>query len=324
MRLKLKIVWLILLVLSATYSQAQRKKPVVGIAGIATAAQNISCRGWDAYTGRNCNRDLADGFRIMLETAIVKSGKMDVMERNQLNAVLQEQGIGQAGLTTGGGQIGGLTGVDYLLYGSITKFGARQKGMRLGGESRSSRRRSESLFSSSNLITEMAVDLKVTEVATGRIVLADTVEGEAEQGKVFNIVGFGSGEAKADPFADVQRVVAARLSEAVVTDRIPIKVIQIQQDGTLILNYGNVFFETGNRLTLFEVGEQIIDPDTGEVLGAEATAIGTVQVTSVEPRFSRARALGDFPIAVGSVLKRAVPVKPKKGARKRKRSGGLF
>lgn len=258
----------------------------------------------------------------MLETAIVKSGKMDVMERSQMDRILKEQLVGQEGLTTSGGELGGLTGIDYLIYGSITKFGARQKGTRISGQ------RGGLLggIATSNLTTEMAVDIKVTDIQTGRIILADTVESEAEQGRSFNIGGIRSGGQTADLFADVQRNTAQKLSEAVVTTRIPIKVIQIQADGTLILNYGNVFFEVGDRLTAYEVGEQVVDPDTGEVLGAEETALGSVHVTSVEPRFSRAKPLGDFPISVGSVLKRSPKQSQRKGGRskKRKRSGRLF
>ena len=87
----------------------------------------------------------------------------------------------------------------------------------------------------------MAVDLKITDVSTGRIILADTVKGEAEQGRSVNISGIQSSNSAADPFADVQRIVASRLAEAIVTSQIPIKVIQIQDDGGLILNYGEAF-----------------------------------------------------------------------------------
>ena len=273
-------------------------------------AQNISCQGWDAYTGHDCTQDLADGFRVMLETVIVKSGKIDVVERSQLDGVLQEQAIGQEGLTTRGGQLGGLTGVDYLVYGSITRFGTRQESTKITGGSGVGGflgRRSGGAFSgtrSAKLTTEMAVDLKITDVSTGRIILADTVKGEAEQGRSVHISGIQSSNSAADPFADVQRIVASRLAEAIVTSQIPIKVIQIQDDGGLILNYGEVFLNPGDQLTLYEVGEQIVDPDTGEVLGEETTPIGSVKVESVEERFSRARAAGDFPVEVGSVLKK--------------------
>ena len=332
------------------------QKAVVGVVGLETAAQNISCDGWDAFTGRECNRDLASGFRAMLETAIFKTGKMDVMERTQIDSVINEQGIAQLGLTTSGGQLGGLVGVDYLIYGTITKFGARQSGFNVssskgvgtlfGGKVRKglgSGIQTASLttemgvdlkvtdvatagIQTASLTTEMGVDLKVTDVATGQIVIADHVEGEVEQGKSFHVGGIQSAESSADPFADVQRIVAASIAEAIVTYHIPIKVIQMQQDGTLILNYGNVFFSPGDRLGLFETGESFVDPDTGEVLGADETEMGIVEIIRAEPKFSRARIVGQpFDVMAGSTLKRIAPAKQAKakgkGRGKRKRSG---
>ena len=117
----------------------------------------------------------------------------------------------------------------------------------------------------------MGVDLKLTDVATGEIILADAVSASVEQESGFSVGGIQKAEASADPFADVQEVVAAKIAEAIVTSRVPIKVIQVQSDGTLILNYGDVFFATGDRLAAFSVGESFVDPDTGEVLGAEET-----------------------------------------------------
>ena len=76
------------------------------------------------------------------------------------------------------------------------------------------------------------------------------------------MAGISKSETGVDPFADVQRIVAAKISEAVVTTKIPFKVIKVQADGTLILNYGNVFLKAGDVLTAFEVGEQFIDPDS--------------------------------------------------------------
>ena len=171
----------------------------------------------------------------------------------------------------------------------------------------------------------MAVDLKLTEVSTGKIILADTVGGEVQEGSSFSIGGIQSMQSSADPYADVQRVVAAKISEAIVTSNIPIKVISIQKDGTLILNYGNVFLANGDHLILFEVGESFVDPDTGEVLGSDETEVGRIVVTIAETRFSRARVIGEqFEVHVGSVLKRpAIMEQPKqKNRKKRKRSGG--
>ena len=162
-------------------------KPVVGVADIKVVAQNVSCRGWQAAGGRDCNRYLAEGFRVMLETAIVRSNKMDVMERGRMDVVMGERLLGQAGVTDAGGDVGGVSGVDYLIYGSVTRFGVRQKGFGVsGGIGKVLSGATSGVLSSLSTMkrtTEMAVDVKVTDVATGRIVLADTVMGEAKQGR---------------------------------------------------------------------------------------------------------------------------------------------
>ena len=315
--------------LVATHASGQNK-PVVAIGPIGVAAQNISCEGWDRSV-YNCNQDLAEGFRSMLETAITKTGKMDVMERMHLEFVLQEQGLSEVGLTTSGGGLGGLTGVDYYVYGTVTRFGAQQSGFsvneRSGIGGLVNRRAGGALgggISKSNVTTEMGVDLKVTDVASGHIVIADSVSSSVKQRGGFSVGGIRKAQSQGDPFADVQQAVAAKIAEAIVTSRIPIKVIQVQADGTLILNYGDVFFTTGDRLSAFTVGESFVDPDTGEVLGAEETEIGMIEITRAEPKFSRARVVTGE-IAQGSTLKRPIGAESAdQQQKKRKRSGARW
>lgn len=316
----------------SVFAYGQPAKPVVAINSIDTAAQNISCKGWDR-ANYDCNRDLSEGFRIMLETAITKTGKMDVMERTQLENVLQEQGLSAAGLTTAGGGIGGLTGVDYLIYGTITRFGSQESGISV-----SSNRGVGSLLGSrgrqaagggldtKNLSVSMGIDLKVTDTSTGRIVIADEVSGTIKAGSSFSVGGISQSNASADPFADVQRVVAARIAEAVVTTRTPVKVIAVQGNGTLVLNYGNVFFSPGDQLAAFEIGEVFTDPDTGEVLGAEETPVGSVEIVSSDARLSRATILEGDPslFSSGTTLKRIVVDTTSNRGNKRQRSGGSW
>ena len=165
----------------------------------------------------------------------------------------------QEEITTSGGQIGGLTGVDYLIYGNITKFGARKTGLTVSTSKgvgsmlgRRARKASGGGLKTAKVTTEMGVDLKVTDVSTGQIVIADHVDGEIEHGKAFSIGGIESVNSTADPFASVQRVVAAKITEKIATYHIPIKVIKTQSDGTLIINYGEVFFKQGDKLAVFE------------------------------------------------------------------------
>ena len=297
-------------------------KPVVAVRGIQLSAQNVSCKGWR----HDCMRSLGEGFRAMLETAIIKTRKMNVMEREQVGSVLNEQGLGQVGLTKSGGKVGGLTGVDYNVYGTITKFGFKKSGFNIqGGTGLTSFLpgqvgRALGSVGSTEVETEMAVDIKITDVSTGSIVVAETVGASIKHGSSFTIGGIRQKSASADPFADVQRVVAARIAEALVTSRIPVKVIAVQKDGTLILNYGNVFFGPGDRLAVYSVGEVFVDPDTGEKLGSEETELGVVEVTKAETKFSRAKIVGEsFEVKRESTLKRVEGVKEED--KERERSG---
>lgn len=297
--------------------------PVVGVAAIEVAAQNISCDAWQP----NCTQALAEGFRVMLETAITRTGRMSVMERTRLDAVLGEQILGEAGLTDSGGRVGGLTGVDYVIYGTVTKFGASESGFSVGRglssvTSRFGFGRRSSDVSSDRVTTEMAVDLRVTEVANGQILVADTVEGTAQQGRAISAPGFSMADASGDPWADVQRLVAAKITESVVTARNPVRIVTVQRDGTIILNYGAVFFSPGDQLVAFEVGEGFTDPDTGIVLGAEEIELGRIEVTRVEAQFSRAMFVGrPFEMRGESIIRRA---RTNEGDDQRRRSGGRW
>lgn len=136
----------------------------------------------------------------MLETAISKTRKMNVMEREQWGSVVQERALGQMGITKGGGTVKGLKGVDYNVYGTITKFGFRKSGFSLQGGSGIASLLPGNVgmalgsVGSSEVETEMAVDIKITDVSTGNIVIAETVESSVKQGGSFTIGDYMSSQ----------------------------------------------------------------------------------------------------------------------------------
>ena len=315
---------LMLIIFSPLVAWGQSIKPVVAIAAIDTAAQNISCKGWDraAY---NCNQDLSEGFRIMLETALTKTRRMDVMERGRMDPILQEQMLASAGISDAGGSIGGLTGVDFMVYGTITRFGMQESGVKIANTGAFGRKIPGGGLDTSRKSVNMGVDLKVTDVTTGKIMIADEVSGTMQTGSSFSVGGISKTESSADPFADVQRVVAGKIAEAIVTTRTPVKIIAVQSDGTLVLNYGNVFFRAGDQLAAYAVGEEFTDPDTGEVLGADETKVGTVSIVAADAKLSKASITEGDPglFELGTILKRVI-VPAGTAKQTRKRSGAAW
>ena len=93
----------------------------------------------------------------------------------------------------------------------------------------------------SKVETQMGVDVNITDVQTGHILIAENVSRSYRQGRTVSVGGVSLGSAKGDSFADVQRIIASVIAEALVVTRNPFKVIVVQVDGTLIVNYGAVF-----------------------------------------------------------------------------------
>ena len=133
----------------------------------------------------------------------------------------------------------------------------------------------------------MAVDLRIVESESGRAILAETVEVEAKMGNAIAIKGFSHGQQESDPLGNVMRQAADSAVRLIVSSIYPIKVIVVQKSGTIVLNYGNALLKVGDVLDVFTVGEAFVDPDTGEVLGAEEEKVGQVQVTSSHAKFSK-------------------------------------
>lgn len=101
--------------------------------------------------------------------------------------------------------------------------------------------------------------------------------------------------------------------------------IAVQKRGVIVLNYGNVFLKEGDVLSVFDVGEQFIDPDTKEVLGSEETLRGSITVTAASPKFSKAKfADQGFPVARGDIVRRPSGTETAKRAAKRTRSGATW
>ncbi|MFM7259721.1 MAG: CsgG/HfaB family protein, partial [bacterium] len=120
----------------------------------------------------------------------------------------------------------------------------------------------------------------------------------------------------------VVNVIADRMANQCaqrITDVIfPAKVLVVR-DGIVTLNRGEgTAIAIGDVWEAFATGEELVDPDTGEVLGSEEVSIGFVRVISVAPKFSRAEICGiDRGIAKGCVLRKSTRTdcEPRPGAR---------
>lgn len=142
-------------------------------------------KGW--WTGR-----IGDGMADMLTTALFNTNRFIVLERQSLQDVLAEQDLGASGRIKQetAAAIGEIEGAELLVTGAVTEFqpGSGGIGGGIGGTVGSviggvlgGMRKSH-----------IAIDLRVIDTRTSRVVAATSVEGEARD---FNLGGVlvGSG-----------------------------------------------------------------------------------------------------------------------------------
>jgi curli biogenesis system outer membrane secretion channel CsgG len=280
--------------------------PIIGITEITS--------GVDSKNYYEYKNSKAANFQTMLETQMVKVGRFKIMERNRLDQVLSEQGL--QGEFSDAGTVMKLGAVDYLVYGSITKFGSKKKEISTGK------------FATVKVIAEFGIDLKVVDATTGEIRKAENIEVSMETASGMATKGIQTGDAAADPLSDVQRRAAKQVAAAIAESIFPIEVITFREDTNqsccAYLNYGDAVLSVGDRLKIIVRGEALIDETTGLDLGSTEKTIGTVEVTESLEKFSKAKVLtGDIPAKgqVARIIKDKTGSKSKGTSQQRKKIG---
>ncbi|OGD10076.1 MAG: hypothetical protein A2Y86_02420, partial [Candidatus Aminicenantes bacterium RBG_13_62_12] len=129
----------------------------------SSAKHRIAVSRFEDKTAYLVSRGMTD----MLVSALFRTGRFIVLERENLDVVLQEQRLSSAGAVSEKTAVpaGMLEGAEFLVIGAITEFEPDARGVKtsLGGAKQS----------------HVALDLRIVDSATGRIVSSVTVEGQA-------------------------------------------------------------------------------------------------------------------------------------------------
>ncbi|MGQ0587815.1 MAG: CsgG/HfaB family protein [Gammaproteobacteria bacterium] len=116
--------------------------------------------------------EIGDGMSDMLTNALFNTGKFIVLERERLNEVIEEQDRAASGRfkKETAAPKGELEGAELLIRGSVIQFEPKCRGG------------SAIVVSGSQAC--MAINLRIIEARTGRVVNATTVEGTSAKNKV--------------------------------------------------------------------------------------------------------------------------------------------
>lgn len=276
------------------------------------------------------NQDVGKGIADLLVDRLVNDGVYSVIERKELDKVIQEQNFSNSDRAdpASAAKIARVLGVDAIIIGSITQFGSDDKKTDVGGGALGSVTGRFGLggVRRSQARAVVTVTARIIDTGTAEILASGSGHGEESRsgtgllGSGGNIYGpqlggnvdMGSSNFRATIIGTATTKAVDNVAKELEgkASSLPAHTIQISglvadaaPDGTLILNVGSkAGVKLGDVLTVSHKGREIHDPATGKLLRTIEEKIGTVTVTEVESDSSTGKFSGSGTPKVSDVV----------------------
>ncbi len=256
---------------------AQRKTEIVAGTAVAPASERMTIKRKVAIGRFSNETQYAKGIFYdkendpmgkqaldILSAKLAASGKFILLERSDMDALLEE-------CITGGRSVSTI-GADYLVIGSITEFGRKDVGK-------------SGVFSSTKTqMVEAAVSVRLVDVSTGMIVYSEEGKGSAEltTKSSFGVGGKASYDATLGDKAVSEAI--GQLVENIInkcTDT-PWRTYFLSYDSDAVLIAGGKSqgISEGMEFVLKTRGKKVKNPQTGIMIQLPGKPVGTVKVIS--------------------------------------------
>ena len=258
--------------------------------------------------------NVGSGMADMVGTALTKSGKCLVLEREQLGLIQKEQQLAVNGtmLASTAAPKGKLTGASLILTGDVTEFGIRHQDVGVGALSRVL-----PFGGNASIQRETArcvLDLRLVDTTTGHVIAAEKAEGEVsahhlhEDLDVLPSVKIGTERFDETLLGKATRQAVDRAVALIEKhlDSLPWygRIVKTDDTGKLFVNTGlDDGRGVGQEFDVVRTGETMFDPDSGETLGAEKTPVGRIRLVAIlGPRLARAVSIEGSTPEAGDVI----------------------
>jgi curli biogenesis system outer membrane secretion channel CsgG len=236
-------------------------KRKVAIARFTNETQYAKGIFYDKNTNNPVEKQAAD----ILATKLASSGKFLLLERDGLDAILEEMKI------AGGNAEMQKIGADYLIFGSVTEFGRKNVG-------------DQNVFSRSKTQTVNAgVSLRLVDVSTGLIIYSEEGKGEAT---TIAKTSMGLGEtADYDQTLNDKAISIAisKLVENIINNCMnrPWKsyFLSYDENGIIISGGESQGLRVNDVFDVYEKGKKVKNPQTGMTIELPGNIVGKVRIT---------------------------------------------
>ncbi len=250
----------------------------------------------DSTTGVPVN-----GIEAMVIDSLAQTGRFRLVERTELASVLGEQDLVASGRIAkpSGAETGNVLGAEFLVQLVITDYETKTSGTDKGvGGLLFSKIPLFGGVKAGSSTGRVGLNIRLIDAETSEITFTKQIEAVIKESNLsFGGVAWGSGGALGGFMSSysktpVGQAVIAGINQAVfelikqVGAKPPEGSIVKADASQIYTNLGQDSVAVGDRLQVLRKGEELIDPETGISLGGSSTAIGEIEVTQVQEKFS--------------------------------------
>jgi curli biogenesis system outer membrane secretion channel CsgG len=215
--------------------------------------------------------------------------KFEVIARSDLDSLMEEGGLTGAGLTPGK--------ADYLIVPSVDDFQDYMETATFEAIGKTVQKRK----------IRLGMVARIYDVANGGK-LVESTNFQLDNKKMEQLM---SQSVRTGSFSDaLLRMIAEDMSSRAATRVVdviyPAKVLSVTGPQVMINRGDGTGIVQGQIWEVFALGEELVDPDTGESLGRSEVKVGTLRIDRVTPKFSSGTLTENFGVVKGSVVR---PVK---------------
>jgi curli biogenesis system outer membrane secretion channel CsgG len=230
---------------------------------------------------------------------LMATRKFDLVGRSDLKDVLKEQELANSGNVNpndpNAARAGQLAGAKLILTTTLDDFEDTTSRVELTTLQRTATVRKIRLTAAARLV----------DATTGKIVDSSTVQLEAKDDRMDQAGIQRNAELTDSALITLAREAAEKIANRMADAAFPVRVL-VKRDKQITINRGDgAGVAVGQLWNVFALGEELVDPDTKEVLGREEVLVGKARIVSVQAKFSTAELLDDAGIDKGAVLRRA-------------------
>ncbi len=219
------------------------------------------------------------------------SRKFEVVARKDtLKSLLNEQDLGASGNVdqSTAAQAMKLAGAQYLVLTTITDFVMGQEAVKF-----------QSLGVAANReAVRVSCSIQIYDTTTGKL-----IESARFRGEEANVSRQGSTTADGASLTQITDSLAANILNRIVDVIYPAKVAA-KLGSQITINRGDgTGLAVGQVWSVYALGNEIVDPDTGEKLGGNEAEVGQIKITRLTAKLSYGEAIEDNGIAVGNIAR---------------------